>query len=240
MALFSSGKKYNQYRPDYPEELFNIIKNKVQETNSAWDCATGTGQALKGLAPIFTKIQATDISESQIENADHYENVEFSECNSEETSFKDNQFDLVTVAQALHWFATPKFFAEVQRVLKPDGIFAAWTYNIVEVSGDVDDVVLDFHNKILGDYWEPQRWSVIKDYNDINFPFDVESQKLSIQKNWNLDQFIGYLETWSGLKTYKKSNSDPIPELKKALSESWGNDERQVSFPITLKSAQPA
>jgi ubiquinone/menaquinone biosynthesis C-methylase UbiE len=58
-------------------------------------------------------------------------------------SFKDNDYfyrvatadaapienssvDLATVAQALHWFQLPRFYAEVARVARPQGVVAVW------------------------------------------------------------------------------------------------------------------
>jgi ubiquinone/menaquinone biosynthesis C-methylase UbiE len=45
---------------------------------------------------------------------------------AESTTFIDESFDAVCVAQALHWFDYELFWPEVQRVLKPSGVFAAW------------------------------------------------------------------------------------------------------------------
>src|SRR5689334_8071156 len=102
--LFSQqAKTYAKYRPSYPPELFDYILQFVEEKNSAWDCATGNGQAAVALSGYFKKVEATDLSKGQIDNAVQKENIRYSVCPAEETSFPDDQFDLITVAQAYHW-----------------------------------------------------------------------------------------------------------------------------------------
>ena len=46
--------------------------------------------------------------------------------------------DLVTVAQAIHWFDLEKFYAEAKRVLKPGGVIAAWTYTLLDVEAGIE------------------------------------------------------------------------------------------------------
>ena len=57
---------------------------------------------------------------------------------AEHVSLGDSSVDLVTVAVAIHWFNFDEFYREVRRVLKPDGILAAWTYNLAQISPEID------------------------------------------------------------------------------------------------------
>jgi ubiquinone/menaquinone biosynthesis C-methylase UbiE len=129
---------YAQFRPDYPDELFDFILNHVKNTHLAWDCATGNGQAAKVLAQNFVKVIGTDISEKQLVNAYQVLNVEYLKCPAEETPFEANSFDLITVAQALHWFDFERFFREVKRILKKDGVFVTWGYELNTVEAQID------------------------------------------------------------------------------------------------------
>lgn len=95
---------YALFRPTYPDGLFDFTFSLVNSHDEAWGCATGNGQAAVGLAERFSKVEATDISNEQIANAFDSENIHFSVQPAESTCFRDNQFDLVCVAQALHWF----------------------------------------------------------------------------------------------------------------------------------------
>src|SRR5262245_43157313 len=118
--LFSKQSDlYAKYRPTYPKKLYEYILSFVIERNTAWDCATGNGQAAVILSDYFKKVIATDISAAQIEKAIPKENIEYSICSAELTSFAENTFDLVTVAQAYHWIKWKEFKKEVTRVCKP-------------------------------------------------------------------------------------------------------------------------
>jgi len=99
--LFSEQSKlYAQFRPTYPQELFDYILQFVEERKIARDCATGNGQAATVLAEHFEKVEASDISEAQISNAVKRENIEYHICPAEATPFSNDSFDLITVAQA--------------------------------------------------------------------------------------------------------------------------------------------
>jgi ubiquinone/menaquinone biosynthesis C-methylase UbiE len=110
---------YAKYRPGYPQALYDCIINHVENKEAAWDCGTGNGQAAKELSKAFMKVFATDISQKQIDKAVQSDNIFYSVQPAEQTNFPDNSFDLVTVAQALHWFRFDEFYKEVRRVTKP-------------------------------------------------------------------------------------------------------------------------
>lgn len=113
--------RYARYRIDYPDALYNYVLSFVNGRQSAWDCATGNGQVASTLARYFDQVEATDISQTQLEQALVLPNVRYQISRAEKTPFADNQFDLVTVGQALHWFDAEAFHREVRRVLKPGG-----------------------------------------------------------------------------------------------------------------------
>ena len=128
-SLFSDKSDlYAKVRPHYPAALFTFLASLCGEQKSAWDAACGNGQAVVDLATHFAEVHATDVSEQQIANALPNPSVRYSVQAAEKTNFAENQFDLIGVAQALHWFDHDLFWNEVKRVLKPKGIFAAWGY----------------------------------------------------------------------------------------------------------------
>src|SRR5215208_5997797 len=127
------SKQYAQHRPQYPDEIYAYLASIAPGHSLAWDCGTGSGQAALGLAKYFTKVYATDASAEQIAHAYPHANVEYHAEPAEHVSLNDSSVDLVTVAVAIHWFHFEEFYREVKRVLKPNGIHAACTYNAVEV-----------------------------------------------------------------------------------------------------------
>jgi ubiquinone/menaquinone biosynthesis C-methylase UbiE len=57
---------YAQFRPGYPEDLFEFIYRHMASFDTAWDCATGNGQAAVHLSGRFRMVEATDISTAQL------------------------------------------------------------------------------------------------------------------------------------------------------------------------------
>ena len=100
---------YASARPTYPQELYEYIVSLCKEKNKVWDCATGTGQAALPLSQYFKQVYATDINAKQVEAASKAKNIIYSVASAEDTEFADESFDLITVAQALHWFDYANF-----------------------------------------------------------------------------------------------------------------------------------
>ena len=101
--------QYIKFRPTYPNELYSFLLALVESKHTAWDCGTGNGQIARELSKYFNKVYATDISGKQIKNDICRDNIFYKvEC-AEKTSFPENTFDLITVAQAIHWFNFKNF-----------------------------------------------------------------------------------------------------------------------------------
>jgi ubiquinone/menaquinone biosynthesis C-methylase UbiE len=66
----------------------------------------------------------------------------------------NDSVDIVTVAQALHWFDFDKFYSNVKRVGKKDGIIAVWSYDMHKINPQIDKItdMLDVDGEILGSY----------------------------------------------------------------------------------------
>src|SRR5512144_1205793 len=106
---------YASFRPDYPPALVAWVASVAPARERAWDCATGNGQAARLLAAHFREVVATDASEAQLREATPHPNVTYAVARAEQSGLPDASCDLVTVAQALHWFELPRFYAEAKR-----------------------------------------------------------------------------------------------------------------------------
>jgi ubiquinone/menaquinone biosynthesis C-methylase UbiE len=115
--------------------MFVWLANQCKEHDLAWDCGAGNGQASTELARYFKRVVATDASEAQISQATPHSAVEYCVSPSESSGLDKSCTDIVVVAQALHWFDLASFYAEVRRVLKPDGLLAVWSYGVLNVGG---------------------------------------------------------------------------------------------------------
>jgi len=238
--LFSEqSKTYAQFRPTYPQELFDYILQFVENKKRAWDCATGNGQAAKVLANCFEKVDASDISEAQLKNAVQKENIEYHLCPAEKTPFNDNSFDLITVAQAYHWLNWKKFHDEATRVGKNNSVIAIWTYNLFSTNDkNLNEIIRHFYKDITGPYWDYERRFVDDGYATSDFEYELlPSKNFEIKFNWNKAQLEGYFQSWSSVQKYIKANTrNPIDIIKKNIDDVWNDEDlKEVYFPIFLR-----
>lgn len=232
--LFSKqSSEYAKFRPTYPDDLVDQIISLCPGRNLAWDAGTGNGQFANLLAPHFDRIIATDISEQQLSNAVRRSNIEYSPGDSTQVNLADHSCDLVSVAQAVHWFNFKKFYAEVKRVLKKDGIIALASYGLFRSDRKTEEIIDHFYTVTLANCWEPERKYVDEQYRNLPFPFEeIEFKPVSKKYTWNIDQMIGYFSTWSGLQKYiRTTNHNPLPELREKFLAT-GRREFDVEFPI--------
>lgn len=238
--LFSNqANAYVKYRPGYPKELFEYIISFVKNKTTAWDCATGNGQAAAVLSEYFEKIIATDISEAQLQNAVQKDDISYQISPAEKTPFPDNSFDLITVATAYHWFDHKAFYKEATRVGKKDCVVAIWAYtSLILNDKNLNSIYQHFYQKIIKSYWEPERRYVDEQYETIPFDFKpLPSKKFQSNYQWTKDQFKGYIETWSAVQKYKKLNGEsPLLQIAEELGHTWTDKEiKEINFSIHLR-----
>ena len=233
------SQTYAQYRPQYPEEIYAYLASIAPGNLLAWDCGTGNGQAALGLAKYFDKVYATDASAEQISRAYPHAKVEYHVEPAEHTSLVDASVELVTVAVAIHWFNFDEFYREVRRVLKPNGILAAWTYHLPEISPAVDPLVSRYYEDILNCFWPERIRYLHESYKTLPFPWeDILSPAFEMRANWTLSQLAGFFDSWSATQRYKQQNgSHPLEVIWDELSQAWGNENeaRLVRWPLHFR-----
>lgn len=238
--LFSQQASiYARYRPVYPAVLFEYIISFVQQRHIAWDCATGNGQAAVALATYFEKVEATDLSEKQLQQAIAHPNVSYAVSPADTTPFPDHHFDCITVAQAYHWFPFEAFHREVLRVAKPGAIIAVWGYSLVQCTDTILHSLIDtFYRDTVGPYWDKERKYVDDQYATVPFPYkELPSRSFSIEVSWTKEDLLGYLNTWSGLQHFLKAHGyNPVDELATVIRQHWVADTAKAfSFPLFLR-----
>jgi ubiquinone/menaquinone biosynthesis C-methylase UbiE len=230
---------YQRYRPNYPAPLFAYLASLCPALDLAWDCATGNGQAAVELAPYFASVIATDFSAQQIEQAQAAPNVRYLVAPADKAPIEDGTVDLVTVAQALHWFDLGSFYPEVQRVARPGGIVAIWCYEMHHITPEIDAIVRRLYSDIVGAYWPPERQIVEEGYRTLPFPFaERATPEFQMVQAWNLDHVIGYFGSWSSTQRYRKQNGDdPVALIADDLKAAWGDPDqsRDVVWPLNVR-----
>jgi ubiquinone/menaquinone biosynthesis C-methylase UbiE len=229
---------YAKFRPRYPREMFEYLGTITPSREIAWDCATGNGQAALELANVFYHVIATDASESQIANAQPHSRVAYKVAPAEQSDLQSCKFDLVLVAQALHWLNHSRFYPEVRRVLKENGVFAASAYNLLRTDRPVKEIVKRYYYEIVGPYWPPER-ALIEKFEEIPFPFsERETPEFEIVAEWNLDHLVGYLRSWSSTQRFiAATNRNPLDQIITDLEKAWGDPQttKRIVWPLVLR-----
>jgi SAM-dependent methyltransferase len=147
----------------------------------------------------------------------------------------DESVDLVTVAQAAHWFDRPTFYAEVRRVLRPGGVVALWTYELCSITPEIDAAVGRFYKGSIGPYWPPERLHCESGYRELDFPFTEQPFPVfAMELEWTLAGLTAYLRSWSAVARFSKEQGfDPVTALEAELKPLWGDRARKVSWPLS-------
>lgn len=230
---------YAKYRPHYPAELFAYLAAQVPTHEWVWDCATGNGQAALKLAQHFNRVIATDASAKQIMQATPHEKITYVIAPGEKTPIAPHAIDLITVAQALHWFNFDHLYAEAKRVLKREGALAVWCYDLLSISPEMDAIIRDFNENVIGPCWPPERYWVGNHYADLPFPFlEQKSPTFRMEARWRLEDLLGYLGTWSSTQRFIDQNGyDPVPELGARIASLWDKpgSAKEVCWPLYMR-----
>lgn len=230
---------YTRFRPRYPGTLLAYLASLPITRHCAWDCGTGNGQAAVGLADYFSRVVATDPSANQVAHAVPHARVEYVIAAAEACPVDSGSIDLVTVAQALHWFDLDRFYAEVRRVGRTGSVLAAWCYGLATIAPEVDRIVERLYGEILGEYWPPERTLVEQRYRTIAFPFDeITAPRFEMTAQWSLADLLGYLGTWSSAQRYiNRHRSDPVSLVEAELGRAWGEaaTTRPIRWPLWLR-----
>jgi SAM-dependent methyltransferase len=188
----------------------------------------------------FGNVIATDASADQITRAPRHPRVEYRVAPAEQCGLARSSVDLAVAAQAAHWFKLDEYYQEVHRVVRPGGLVALIVYGLQAV-GDpiIDRIMKQFYGQTLGGYWPPQRRWVEEEYQTIAFPFpEIPTPRFEMIAEWNLDEILGYVETWSAVGLMVKATGRGAAEdFRAEMTRLWGNphERRTVRWPLVLR-----
>ncbi|MEO7457222.1 MAG: class I SAM-dependent methyltransferase [Gemmatimonadaceae bacterium] len=231
--------RYASHRPHYPPALMDWLAGVASSRDVAWDCGTGNGQAAMGLARHFRTVLASDPSQAQLRYATRASGVEYAAMTAESAAIRAGCVNLVTVAQALHWFDLLRFYTEVDRVLDRDGVLAVWMYGLLQVDSAIDERIGHFNRDVVGGYWPKERALVEQGYAGIDFPFrEVQVPPMVMEAHWTLGQVGAYLDTWSAVTRYRQAvGGNPVGRFITSISRLWGDADtaRRVTWPLEVR-----
>ncbi len=234
----AQSEAYRQFRPGYPPALIEWLATESPGRGLAVDVATGNGQAAVALAAHFDAVIATEPSAAQLAHAEAHPRVAYRREAAEAISVADGSADLLVVAQAAHWFDWARFVREAARVLRPGGVLAFWTYGNCRVTPGIDRLVGDFSRDVVGPYWPRERRHVEEGYRDLGVPMPaVAAPAFGIRTRWEAAAMLGYLDTWSAVRRHRaRTGRDPLGLLAAPLAAAWGEDTRDVDWPLAVRA----
>lgn len=187
---------YSKYRPNYAKKSINYLIAEAHLTQNSViaDIGSGTGKFSKLLLAEGFKVFGVEPNNDMRQKAEYelkdFENFISILGTSENTTLSDKSIDLITVAQAFHWFDIKKFLIECNRILKENGYIAILYNNgdySTEVINSISELSKRYCPKYVGSSGGIERNPMIFD----NF-FDEYTVKV-FKNNYqlNMEQFIG-------------------------------------------------
>ncbi len=234
-SLFQRGSQYQQFRPTYPTSLFQWLADQSAGNDCALDLGCGSGQASRGLEPWFRQVVGADISHEQLLAAPASQS-HYLVSQAHRLPLADASLDLITVAQAYHWFDQTAFQAEAARTLRPGGVLALISYGVCEVEG-LEGMIRDFHDGPLAPWWPAERAQVVAGYPDASLPWPVLPYPGdTITRDWTASDMLGYLDTWSALVQAARAGEHPLDDFASTLRQAWGDGLRTVRWPLRVRA----
>src|SRR5690606_16240817 len=111
----AGGGAYARFRPRYPRKLVDELVRLAPGTGLAVDVGCGSGQLTELLAGSFDHVIGVDPSADQIANTRPHRRIRYLTAPAEDLPVDDGSADLITAAQAAHWFDLSKFYDEARR-----------------------------------------------------------------------------------------------------------------------------
>ncbi len=233
------GKAYSRFRPEYPPELAQFLASMSPGVALAVDVGCGNGQLTTQLGAHFNTVLGADPSGDQIANAAEHPHVRYVGASAESLPVADRSADLITAAQAAHWFDLPRFYEEVRRIGTPGAVLALISYGVLHLDEELGSRFSRFYGDEIGSYWPAERKLVDSGYVDMPFPFKERAAlPLQIRKAWNLEELLGYISTWSAVRRVREAaREDILQSFAADLTALWGDPEqkREVRWPINMR-----
>ncbi len=236
---FSAGAgAYRDHRPDYPPALVDWLAREAPGQDRAWDAGCGSGQLALPLASRFRQVVASDASREQVAAAHRHPRVAYRVATAEAPGLPPGSVDLAVAAQAAHWFDLDAYYRTVRRVTRPGGLLALVSYGVLRLDEDIDELMREFHDVVLAPHWPPERAAVVSGYRTLPFPFpELTPPETELRRRWTLSQLLGYVETWSGVRSLDRGEWH---RFRSEMGAAWGPPDtpREVRWPLGVRAGR--
>jgi SAM-dependent methyltransferase len=161
VGFASAAEVYERARPSYPKDAIDwlVAETGLGPGRTVVDLGAGTGKLTRLLLPSGARVVAV---EPVAEMRALIEGAEVLDATAESIPLPDGSADLVTAAQAFHWFDHDRALPEIHRVLHGDGtLVLVWNMRDLDdpVQRGVEDLLRPVRNdvpgQILGSWRKP-------------------------------------------------------------------------------------
>ena len=249
------GKAYAQIRRGYHPSLYETIISHHTSTggqlDTLVDVGCGPGTAAFALAPHFAHVIGLDPSEGMLTTARSLggvtstsEPVRFEFSTAEDLGgnllppVQDSSVDLITAANAAHWFDMSRFWPAAARVLKPGGSVAMWTSGELSThpsmpnAAAIQDSMNQMQEQHLKPYYVLGNLLTRNRYVDLPLPWTLAQpvpefdESTFLRKDWDVAEtfFVGELEV--DLDTFEKmmGTGSPVTRWREAHPDAVGTE----------------
>jgi SAM-dependent methyltransferase len=207
---------YVRYRPSYPTGVVDILRRECGLTRDSVvaDVASGTGIFTKLLLengnPVYGVEPNADMRGAGEEYLAGYSKFISVAGTAEATTLADHSIDLVTAAQAAHWFKRELARREFARILKPGG-FAVLLWNQRRVGStpflrDYEQLLLTYGT----DYKEVRHERTTDAIEEFFVPSPFRTAQLEITQEVDYDGLKGRLVSSSYTPAADDARYDPM------------------------------
>lgn len=268
MSTFASksfkAAGYLSARPQYPPAVYKYVHDYFSEHHAGKtgettlvDVGSGPGEAtfpqieyydhIVGLEPSEPMREAAKAAAAKIPGGDKVVFHAGGDADLDRV-VEPASVDIVTSAEAAHWFTYPDFIERVHRVLKPGGTVAIWAYADNILVGYPKASEIHFHynydDSTMGPYWEQPGRNKLRDmYSHISFPDDKFTDvkrfvylakettpqetdtPFLLERHLTLNQFMDYVRTYSAYHSWKEAHPDApdvADECQRAIEAAEG------------------
>ena len=241
------ARLYENSRPTIPDSVCDIVLNYLENKPSQIvDLGCGTGLSTMAWIDKCDNIIGIDPNEEMLSIAKQKsKDISFIKAYSDNTTLPDNSTDIVICSQSFHWMNPTDTLAEVNRILKPNGVFATVDCDWPPMCSLEAELAysqllnkvrfIELENKDI--FKTFQRWNKDKHLQNIKqsgyFRYCREIVLMSKEK-CNVDRFIGIALSQGGLQTILKTEPDLIENdielFEKKIKSIYGDNEFDISF----------
>ncbi len=228
---------YVRYRPGYPREVLNLLKKECDLTTESIiaDIASGTGIFTRVLLEngnrVFGVEPNAEMRRAGEEFLRSYPRFTSVAGTAEATTLPDHSLEIVTAAQAAHWFDREKARGEFIRVLKPGG-WCVLLWN--ERRTDSTPFLREYEQLLLThgtDYQEVRHERTTAEIAGFFSPTPFELSTLEMRQEVDYAGLEGRLLSSSYTPTPEHENYEPmLRELQRIFDEHQTNGRVSLDY----------